>query len=73
MANEQDVIADLVALKSAADAENARMDLVLTLVAQLRANAGGGTPTDFDGLRLLISQIATVLAEISAKTDAVLA
>lgn len=73
MATLAEVQADIAALQAAVTDANVKMDMIVTLVEQLRAGVGGVTPADLDGLRSGLASVVAVLAEVASKQDAVLA
>lgn len=73
MATLAEVQADIAALSAAVSDANVKMDMIATLVANLRAGMGGVTPADLDGLRSDLVAVAAGMAQVAAKQDAVLA
>jgi len=73
MATLAEVQADIAALSAAVSDANVKMDMIATLVANLRAGMGGVTPADLDGLRSDLAAVAAGMAQVAAKQDAVLA
>lgn len=73
MATLQEVRDDLDALRASVVEANAKMDLIMVLVEQLRAGGGGVTPQDLDNLRVMVADVAAVVNDLKAKEDIVLA
>lgn len=68
----QEVRDALIALQNDVDAANARMDLIVTLVANLRAG-GGASQADVDEMKAKVDAISLVVADVLNKQASVLA
>lgn len=62
----------LIALQNDVDAANARMDLIVTLVANLRTGSGA-SQAEVDEMKSRVDAISLVVADVLNKQNSVLA
>lgn len=72
MATVQEVKNGLLGLRTAVDTANARMDLIITLVANLRSG-NVATQADIDEIKASVDDLSSTLAEVLSKQSNVLA
>jgi hypothetical protein len=72
MATVQEVKDGLLGLRTAVDTANARMDLIITLVANLRSG-NIATQADIDEIKASVDALSLTLADVLGKQSNVLA